>query len=77
MPRTAKQEVVWGECRVVPNLLIAHSAGFGGWTHSVWKGKGKGCVLPGIIYFLHICEKRNAAMHEGLLGHFWAVWAYA
>ena len=30
----AKQEVVWGECRVVANQLPTHSAGFGGWAHT-------------------------------------------
>ena len=29
-----KQEVVWGEFRVVAKPLPAHSAGFGGWTHT-------------------------------------------
>ena len=29
-----KQEVVWGEFRVVAKPLPAHSAGFEGWSHS-------------------------------------------
>ena len=42
-PETVKQEVVWGECRVVGNPLIAIAAGFGSWTHTA----GRSCSCRG------------------------------